>query len=38
MLLYEVKAKQIYSTYNENELIVYYNDVRDGILECLKSL
>ena len=26
MLLYEGKAKQIYSTDNENELIVYYKD------------
>lgn len=26
MLLYEGKAKQIYSTENENEYIVYYKD------------
>ena len=26
MLLYEGKAKQVYSTDNENEYIVYYKD------------
>ena len=26
MLLYEGKAKQIYSTDNENEFVVYYKD------------
>ena len=26
MLLYEGKAKQIYSTENENEFVVYYKD------------
>ena len=26
MLLYEGKAKQVYSTENENEYVVYYKD------------